>query len=154
MGNDGVNKWDILGQKCPKNKCDKWKIEPLGNVGGGAIAVAGSIYTKLRAVGEDCCMDEYVNYYNFNALGVGAGFAAGISAAFPPGIGDHEFTTSCITWDDHVGWGNFTGVSGGIFVTVTISRLSTPQTVMSGFSYGVGADLFIGTLQGRWRIKR
>jgi RHS repeat-associated protein len=121
--NNGLNKWDYLGQcaVCPKNTCNKWSIETVGNFGGGAVAVAGSTYTKLRAIGE-CSMDKYEYYYNFNAVGVGAGFAAGGGAALLPDLFKHEFETECITWDDHAGFGQFSGVSGGIFVTITISK--------------------------------
>ena len=143
---------DYLGL-CPADTCDSWTIDILGSMGGGDVAAAGSVYTKLRANGSHCNMCVREKYYNFNGGGVGAGFKAGASISFPPGLPGYDFQTPCISWDGHVGFGQYSALSGGMFVTITFFRLSTPQTAITGVSYGAGADLFIGHLAGYWRIK-
>jgi RHS repeat-associated protein len=148
VNNSPTSDVDLFGL-CGKNTCDKWKITTKGGGGGGEI-VAGVIIIAQLEADSSCCMDKHSRGYNWNGIGLAVGFPIGFSIDILNQ--GNEFETPCIGWDAHVGSGNYSSVSGGIFVTINFYRLSTPQTVMSGIGYGVGADLFAGQIWGRWHL--
>jgi hypothetical protein len=130
---------------CPKNTCDKWELHIVTVSSFGTEGAGMAISAELNA-DRDCCMENYASRYTF----AGAGIGAGVKYSFSLGGGGKEFTTSCISWEDHVGPGRATSAGVGLVWTWGTLWVTTPQTYLNFTGTGRGIDLSGVTTIGYW----
>jgi len=145
--NDPLDQVDMLGL-CPRNTCDNWEITIVSQVSVDYVGGPLGVHAELRA-SPKCCMDKYfAPQYNY----VGGGLGVGIDATININVGAKKFTTPCIGWYSHVGFGRVTGVGVGVIITYGLTYYTTPQAYFSIASPSWGIDASIFSNVGGWNL--
>lgn len=148
--NNPSSSWDAVGL-CPAGKCDKWEITVVTITSGGIAVALLWVKAELRA-DPSCCMGgplEYNRDYVYAGVGIGIGLKISLSI----NVGSKKFTTPCIGWNDHNGWGRVTAGGIGAVYTYGTIFLTTPQAYLNITSPSWGIDASDVTTVGRWRIQ-
>jgi RHS repeat-associated protein len=145
--NEPVGHFDVLGL-CPSGTCDKWTVTIIlmrsVDIGVGFL----DLRAKLTA-DKSCCINPHESYYRYLGGGLGVGYDNTLNYR----IGSAKFTTDCIPWKAHNGFGRVTGAGVGIGVTYGLTYLAMPQGYVSVASPSYGFDLSIFTTVGRWWLE-
>jgi hypothetical protein len=147
ISNDAMNNDDILGL-CPCNTCNKWRIEIVSvfsaEYGGGVVAVKAQLTAD-----KSCKMDKYhANNYQY----VGPTIGGGLKYTGNLGVGSKDFSTKCVPWSDHNGFGRVTGIGGGAVMTYGLTYFTTPLAYFEIHSPSWGVDASLFTSIGWWHM--
>jgi hypothetical protein len=106
--NSPMGNFDAYGLEvanCPCDECDRWSVVCDGSLSFGGVPVVAGVHCYLMADLTSCRMSEIGRHYDY--VGVGVSLPAKIPGSLVRGVDTKSFTTSCISWDDHVGFGRY-----------------------------------------------
>jgi len=147
VNNDTIQNTDYLGL-CPRNTCNRWKIVINSAFGVGELEAGIIIGAQLEA-DNNCCMDNWAYGYSYT----GIGFGGGVKVSGSIGSSEKWFTTPCIDWDAHNGFGRVTSAGLGIWkYTFGTLWIQTPQTYLNFTGWGTGFDASAVTSTGYWAL--
>jgi RHS repeat-associated protein len=145
--NEPIGHFDALGL-CPSGTCDKWTVTIIlmrsVDIGVGFL----DLRAKLTA-DKSCCITPHESYYRYLGGGLGVGYDNTVNYK----VGSATFTTACIPWKAHNGFGRVTGAGIGIGITYGLTYLSMPQGYVHIASPSYGWDLSDFTTVGRWWLE-
>lgn len=149
VGNSPTDAIDKYGLACPPNTCDYWKLTLLTVTSAGYKGAALGANAQMDASRERCCMDNYASKYQF----LGGGLGIGLKYTFTVSSSGVWFTTDCIPWKAHNGFGRITTAGIGIWWTFGTVWAHTPQTYQNFTGWGRGIDASIVTSVGYWNLQ-
>ena len=132
-----------------------WRINllfTLKKFHGGGYVLGGLYVDASLTAHSTCCMDKYVRPYRYVSV-IGAGFGFKLHSAIPA-KNDHKwFSTPCIPWPDHGGWGSVDTSGAGFIRGYGFITAVTPQTYFHyrGFLETFELSVFVKT-KGFWFI--